>query len=67
MVCIMCGRSIRRGTVGRRRLYCSAACRQRAFRLREEERLWRGSDPEAADVNEVATILYAALKPPPKR
>jgi two-component system NarL family sensor kinase len=31
--------NIQRRAVGRRRLYCSDACRQRAFRQREEERL----------------------------
>ena len=67
MVCIVCGRTILRRPAGRRRLYCSDACRQRAFRLREEERLWRGSDPHPADVDEVATILNSALKPPPRR
>ena len=67
MVCIICGRTIQRAGQGRRRLYCSDACRQRAFRQREGERLWRGSDPQPADVHEVATILNAALKPPPRR
>ncbi len=38
-----------------------------AFRQREEERLWRGSDPKPAEVDDLATILNAALKPPPKR
>ena len=67
MVCVICGRPIRQAGQGRRRLYCSDACKQRAFRQREEERLWRGSDPIPADVDEVATILNAALKPSPSR
>ncbi len=67
MVCIICGRTILRAGQGRRRLYCSNACRQRAFRQREDERLWRVSDPEPAEVDDVATILKAAIKPPPRR
>ncbi len=67
MVCIICGRTIQRRAAGRRRLDCSDACRQRAFRQREEERLWRGSDPQPADIADAATILNAALKPLPRR
>ena len=67
MVCIVCGLSLPRRGQGRRRLYCSDACRQRAFRQREDERLWRGSDLEPAHVDDVTTILNAALKPPPRR
>jgi hypothetical protein len=67
MVCVICGRSIRRSGPGRRRLYCSNACRQRAYRQRDEERIWRGSDPDLDDVDDVATILKAALKLPPRR
>ena len=67
MVCIICGRTFQRRAEGRRRLYCSDACRQRAFRQRQEERLWRGSDSQPADIADVATILNAALKSPPRR
>ena len=67
MVCIICGLNLPRRGQGRRRLYCSNACRQRAFRQREDERLWWVSDPQPADVDDVATLLNAALRPPPRR
>jgi hypothetical protein len=67
VVCIICGRSIQQSGQGRRRLYCSNACRQRAFRQRDEERMWRGTDPNPDDLVDVTTILNAALKPPRRR
>lgn len=60
-VCVLCGRDIQRSASGRRRLYCSSACRQRAYRQRDEERLWRGSDPVLDDVEDVASLLNASL------
>lgn len=58
----MCGRELRQAPLGRRRRYCSRACRQRAFRLRERERVWRSWGSEvAADPAEVARLLGAAL------
>ena len=34
--CVVCGTPLRRAGAGRRRLYCGGACRQRAYRLRDE-------------------------------
>jgi len=59
--CILCGRSVRRSRPGRRRLYCSNACRQRAYRYREVERVWRGSDPDLETDIDVTTLLNEAL------
>ncbi len=61
MVCVRCGWDFQPASQGRRPRYCSAACRQRAYRLREEERLWRGSSSETADPRAVAKLLDAAL------
>ncbi|MGH7862713.1 MAG: hypothetical protein ACREOS_10805 [Candidatus Dormibacteraceae bacterium] len=66
-VCVVCGRDLPRAAAGRRRLFCSAACRQRAYRLNEQERLWRGSRGQAADAAEVARLLSQALRRPPRR
>lgn len=65
--CVLCGRELRRCSTGRRRLYCGPVCRQRAYRLREEARRWRGADAEAADPREVARLLDAALRAPTRR
>jgi hypothetical protein len=53
----MCGRELHRAGTGRRRLYCGPACRQRAYRLRDEQRRWRGADPA-----EVTRLLAAVLR-----
>jgi hypothetical protein len=34
---------------------------------RDQERMWRGTDPAPADLVDVTTILNAALKPRPRR
>jgi hypothetical protein len=55
--CVICGAELRRAGTGRRRLYCGPACRQRAYRLRDEQRRWRGADP-----HEVTRLLAAVLR-----
>ncbi len=60
-ICILCGQRLPAHRSGRRRLYCSASCRQRTYRIREHARLWRGSDP-ADGGNDVAALLDAALR-----
>jgi len=67
VVCIICGRSIQQSAHGRRRIYCSNACRQRSYRQRDDERMWRGTDPDPDDLVDVVTILNAALKLPRRR
>jgi len=60
-VCVVCGAELARAATGRRRLFCSPACRQRAYRLREEARRRRdGSLP--ADPAEVSRLLAAVLR-----
>ncbi|HSV92143.1 MAG TPA: hypothetical protein VLH81_03665 [Desulfobacterales bacterium] len=59
--CAVCGGALRRATTGRRRRYCTAACRQRAYRLRGEMRHQRGAGGRAADPAEVTRLLAAAL------
>jgi hypothetical protein len=52
----MCGADIEAGAVGRPRMYCSPACKQRAYRAR--------ASPAAADPRELeqrATALAGAL------
>ena len=61
MVCVVCGRAIQRSGRGRRRIYCSDACRQRAYRLRDLERMWRSSESDPEDTLDIATILDAIL------
>ena len=58
--CVLCGRELRRAGTGRRRLYCGPACRQRAYRLRDEQRRWRRADGQA-DPREVIRLLAAVL------
>jgi hypothetical protein len=65
--CVLCGRELRRGSSGRRRLYCGPACRQHAYRLREAARCWRGAEAETADPREVARLLAAVLHAPTRR
>ena len=58
--CVVCGSELHRAGTGRRRLFCGQACRQRAYRLREEARRRRdGSLP--ADPAEVTVLLNAVL------
>lgn len=59
--CILCGAELRRAGTGRRRLYCGPACRQRAYRLRDEQRRWRRAGRQAADPAEVTRLLAAVL------
>ncbi len=63
MVCVLCGRDFQPASQGRRSRYCSSACRQRAYRLREDERVWRASSSGPADPRAVAAFLDAALNP----
>jgi hypothetical protein len=59
--CVVCGVRLDRAATGRRRLFCSPACRQRAYRLRVEMRLQRdGSLP--ADPADVSRLLAAVLR-----
>ncbi len=58
---------MRRGGIGRRRLYCGPACRQHAYRLREDARRGRAGDQQAAGPDEVARLLNAALQVPTRR
>jgi endogenous inhibitor of DNA gyrase (YacG/DUF329 family) len=60
--CLLCGQPIRRRQQGRRRRYCSRACQQRAYRWRQEERLWASTTSRPADSAEVAALLSAALR-----
>lgn len=58
--CPVCGTPFDRASTGRRRLFCSAACRQRAYRLRvDASRRRDGSLP--ADPAEVSRLLAAVL------
>jgi hypothetical protein len=61
MVCTLCGREFQRASQGRRPHYCSIACRQRAYRFRQAERLWHGSSSGSADPRAVANLLDGAL------
>jgi len=65
--CILCGQELRRAGTGRRRLYCGPACRQRAYRLRDEARRSRGARAQVADPREVARLLAAVLRAPMRR
>jgi hypothetical protein len=65
--CVLCGRALRRAGTGRRRLYCGPACRQRAYRLRDEARRWRGSRGHEANPHEVTRLLAAVLRASPGR
>ena len=59
--CVVCGGALHRAGTGRRRLYCGQACRQRAYRLRDEQRRLRGAEGRGADPAEVTRLLNAAL------
>lgn len=65
--CVICGRALRRAGTGRRRLYCGPACRQRAYRLRDERRRWGAVDRPEADAGEVTRLLAAVLGPARRR
>ncbi len=65
--CVLCGRELRRASTGRRRRYCDPACRQRAYRLRDEARRWRDARAQEADPGEVARLLAAILQAPTRR
>jgi len=52
--CVLCGAELRR-------LYCGPACRQRAYRLRDEARHLRGAEPREADPAEGTRLLNAVL------
>jgi predicted nucleic acid-binding Zn ribbon protein len=58
--CVVCGTPLERAATGRRRLFCSPACRQRAYRLRLEARS-RRDDALPADPAEVSRLLAAVL------
>lgn len=60
--CVLCGAELRRAGTGRRRLYCGSACRQRAYRFRDEARRWRGARGHGADPREVTRLLAAVLR-----
>ena len=59
--CVVCGGELLRASTGRRRLFCSPACRQRAYRLRDEARRQRGGSLPA-DPAEVSRLLAAVLR-----
>jgi len=59
--CVVCGDELPRAGTGRRRLYCGPACRQRAYRQRDEARSRRaGGSP--ADPEEVSRLLADLLR-----
>jgi hypothetical protein len=60
--CVVCGADLRRADTGRRRLYCGPACRQRAYRLRDEQRHPRGAEGREADPAVVSRLLAAVLR-----
>lgn len=58
--CVVCGTPLERAPTGRRRLFCEAACRQWAYRLRADARSRRdGGRP--ADPAEVSRLLAIVL------
>ena len=57
----MCGAELLRAGTGRRRLFCSQACRQRAYRLRDEARRLRDAYGREADPAEVTRLFAAVL------
>jgi hypothetical protein len=59
--CVLCGAELRRAGAELRRLYCGPACRQRAYRLRDEARHLRGAEPREADPAEGTRLLNAVL------
>ena len=59
--CVLCGRELHPSGTGRRLRYCGEACRQRAYRLRDEARRPRDAEGRQADPAEVASLLAAVL------
>ena len=59
--CVVCGGALARAGTGRRRLYCAPACRQRAYRLRDEVRSRRDAEAREPDPAEVTRLLNAVL------
>ncbi len=59
--CVVCGAELRRAGTGRRRVYCGGACRQRAYRLRDEARRPRAANGRGADPAAVTRLLNAVL------
>lgn len=59
--CAVCCAPIWRAPTGRRRRYCTAACRQHAYRIRDEARRQRGAGGREADPAEVTRLLAAVL------
>jgi hypothetical protein len=59
--CVVCGSELCQAGTGRRRLYCTPACRQRAYRLRDEARRPFGAVTMAANPAEVTALLNAVL------
>ncbi len=66
MICVLCGQPLLQSGRGRRRIYCSRACQQQAYRIREENRLWRSSSSQPAPAKEVLSILKAAISSNPQ-
>jgi hypothetical protein len=64
---VLCGRKIARAGVGRRRIYCSRACQQRAYRMRQEETMWPGLGGDDDDQVDVTALLNAAIRSRPRR
>lgn len=65
--CAVCGATLHRAGTGRRRRYCGGACRQRAWRLRDEARRRRGTGTVEADPAEVTRLLAAVLRASTRR
>ncbi len=65
--CVICGAELHRAGTGRRRLYCGPACRQRAYRLRDEQRHWRSAGDQETDPAEVTRLLAAVFGPARRR
>jgi hypothetical protein len=59
--CLACGGELRRAATGRRRRYCTPACRQRAWRLRDAARHQRAAGSRRADPAEVTRLLATVL------
>jgi hypothetical protein len=58
--CVVCGGELARAETGRRRLYCTPTCRQRAYRLRVDASS-RRAEGLAADPADVTALLNAVL------
>ncbi len=65
--CVVYGGGLARAGTGRRRLFCSPACRQRAYRLRDEARRARDAMALTADPADVTALLNAVLGLVPRR